>query len=155
MATLETGASSTTNTVETRASSSATVAETRASTDDMFTVKKFQECTDAWRDENNWPSGMETILRKARVFEFLFGMVNFDSKEIDNAILKYDVGNMELRIFGTRVYINPNLVSQATKIPRRGGGIFSSWKSPKLEKNQMANKFCEQIVSFPRNGLRM
>ena len=69
---------------------------------------------------------METILRKVGAFEFLFGMFSFDNEEIDKVILNYDARNMELRIFGKRVYLNPDLVSQATKNPRRGGEIFSS-----------------------------
>ena len=60
------------------------------------------------------------------MFGFLFGMFIFDNEEIDEAILNYDVGNMEMRIFGKRVYINLDLVSQATKIPRKWGDIFSS-----------------------------
>ena len=132
-----------------------TVFKTRASTYDRFTLKQFQECTDTWRDEKNWPSGMETILRKAGVFDFLFGMFSFDNLEIDEAILNYDYVNMELRIFGIRAYLNPDLVSQATKFPRRGGKIFSYWKTPKLEKNKMANKTCGKIVSVPRKGIRM
>ena len=72
---------------------------------------------------------METILRKVGVFKFLFGMFKFDNKEINEAILNYDYVNMELRIFGTRVYLNPYLVSQETKIPRREGEIFSYWKT--------------------------
>ena len=89
------------------------------------------------------------------MFDFLFGMFMFDNEEIDEAILNCDVVNMELRVFGMRVYLNLDLVSQATKIPRKGGDIFSSWKTPKLEKNQMANKICGKIVYVPRNGFRM
>ena len=89
------------------------------------------------------------------MFEFLFGMFNFDNEETNEAILNYDVGNMELRIFGKRTYLNPDLVSQATKILFKGGYIFSSWKTPKLEKNQMANKIYGKIVFVPWNGLRM
>ena len=108
---LETGESSTISAVQTGECSSVTVIETRASTYDRFTLKKFQECTHTWRDEKNWPSGMETILRKGGVFDFLFGMFSFDNEEIDKAILNYDYVNMELRIFGTRVYLNHDLVS--------------------------------------------
>ena len=75
MVTLEIGASSTTGTVETGASSFGTVVETRESIDGRFTVKKFHECTDAWRDEKNWPSCMETILRKAEVFNFFWNVI--------------------------------------------------------------------------------
>ena len=85
----------------------------------------------------------------------MFGMFSFENKEIDEAILNYDYVNMELRIFGTRVCLNPDLVSQATQIPHRGGEIFNYWKTPKLEKNQMANQICGKFVSVPRNGLRM
>ena len=98
---------------------------------------------------------METILRKAQLFDFLFGMFNFDNEEIDREILNYDYVNMELRNFGTRVYLNPDLVSQATKIPHIWEDSFSYWKTPKLEKNHMANKICGKILSIPRNGLRM
>ena len=59
MAALETGVSSTIGVVETGAISSMTILETRASTDDRFTIKKIQECIDAWRDEKNWPSGIK------------------------------------------------------------------------------------------------
>ena len=59
------------------------------------------------------------------MFDFLFGMFSFDNEEIDKAILNYDYVNMELRIFGTRVYLNPYLVSQATQILCREGEIFS------------------------------
>ena len=40
-----------------------------------------------------WPLCMETILRKAEVFEFLWGMFSYVDEEIDEEILKYDVGN--------------------------------------------------------------
>ena len=95
-------------------------------------------------------------MRKVGVFDFLFGMfIFFYNEEIDEEILNYDVVNMELRIFGMRVYLNPDLVSQETKNPRRGGDIFSSWKTPKPGKNQMDNKICGKTIFFPRNGLRM
>ena len=48
------------------------------------------------------------------MFDFLFGLLFFYNKEIDEEILNYDAMNMELIIFGTRVYLNPDLVSQAT-----------------------------------------
>ena len=82
------------------------------------------------------------------MFVFLFGMFNFDNEEKDEANLNYDYVNMKLRIFGTRVYLNPYLVSQAMKIPCRWGEIFSSWKTPKLEKNQMGNKICWKTYLF-------
>ena len=67
-----------------------------------------------------WPLGMETILRKEEVFEFLWGMFSYVDEEIDEEIQKYDVGNMELIIFWKQVYLDPDLVSQATNIPREG-----------------------------------
>ena len=57
------------------------------------------------------PPGMETILRKAGDFDFLWGMFSYVDEEINEAISKYDVGNMELIIFGKRVYLDPNLVA--------------------------------------------
>ena len=93
-----------------------TTVETKESTYDMFIDKTFQQCNDAWGDEKNFPSSMETILmRKAGLFKFLFGMYNFDNEEIDKEILNYDAGNMELRIFGKRVYLNLDLVSKQQK----------------------------------------
>ena len=60
---------------------------------------------------------METILRKEEVFKFLWGMFSYVDEEIYEAISTYDVGNMKLIIFGKWVYLNPDLVSQATNIP--------------------------------------
>ena len=89
------------------------------------------------------------------MFEFLFVMFNFDSEDIDEEFLNYDVRNGEFRIFGKRVYLNLDLVSQETKIPQRGGDIFSSWKTLKLEKNHMAIKICREKTYVQRNGSRM
>ena len=58
-----------------------------------------------------WPPGMETILRKVEFFDFLWGMFSCVDEEIDEAILKYDVGNTKLIIFGKWVYLDPDLVS--------------------------------------------
>ena len=74
---------------------------------------------------------------------------------IDEEILNYDYVNMELRIFGTRVYLNPDLVSQATKIPRRGEDIFISLETPKPEKNLTANQICKKIAYVPMKECRM
>ena len=112
-----------------RASSSATPVETQFSIDDRVTVKNFQEKYDAWRDAKMWPPGMKTILRKAEVFDFLWGRFSYVDEEIDQEILKYDVGNTKLIIFGKWVYLDPDLVSQATNIPCRGGVILSSRKT--------------------------
>ena len=58
-----------------------------------------------------WPAGMENILRKVEVFDFWWGMFSYVDEEIDEEILKYDVGNTELIIFGKHVYLDPDLVS--------------------------------------------
>ena len=130
MAKLQIGASSMMSTAKMQASSSATLVETQSSTDDRVSVKKFQENYDAWRDAKMWPPGMETIPRKAKFFEFLWGMFSYVDEEIDEAILKYDAGNTELIIFGKQVYLDPDLASRATNIPCRGGAILSSRKTP-------------------------
>ena len=70
MVELQTGASTMTSTAEMWESSSASPVETQSSIDDRVTVKKFQEKSDAWRDAKMWPPCMETIPRKAEVFEF-------------------------------------------------------------------------------------
>ena len=77
-----------------------------------------------------WPLGMETIMRKAKVFDFLWGMFSYVDEEIDYAISKYDVGNTELIIFGKWVYLDPDLVSRDKNIPSRVGAILSSRKTP-------------------------
>ena len=82
------------------------------------------------------------------MFEFLFGMFSFDNEEIEKAILYYDYVNMELRIFGTRVYLNTELVSQATKIPCSGGGIFSYWKTPNWRRTRWPIKFVGKLYLF-------
>ena len=82
-----------------------------------------------------WPPGMETILRKAEVFDFLWGMFSYVDDDIDEAILKYDARNTEIIMFGKWVYLDPDLVVQATNIPCRGGVILSSRKTPGQEKN--------------------
>lgn len=33
--------------------------------------------------------------------------------------------------------------------------MFNSWKTPKIEKNEMAHKICGKKVDVPRNGLKM
>ena len=77
-----------------------------------------------------WPPSMETILRKAEVFDFLWGMFSYVYEEIDEAIYKYDTGNIELIIFGKRVYLDPDLASQATNIPCKGGSDFKLKENP-------------------------
>ena len=86
---------------------------------------------------------------------FIFGQFNFQNEEIDDAIYSYDHGAMELQIFGKRVHLHPDLVAKATKIPRREGAMLNSWKTPKLEKIQMANKICGKWVVVPTNGIKI
>ena len=50
-------------------------------------------------------------LEESRSFQILWGMFSYVDEEIDEAILKYDVGNTELIILGKRVYLKPDLVS--------------------------------------------
>ena len=75
-----------TSATEMRASSSATPVETQSYIDDRVTVRKFQEKSDAWRYAKMFPPGMETILRKEKVFKFLWGRFSYVDEEIDEAI---------------------------------------------------------------------
>ena len=77
---------------------------------------------------------MLNILLREGVHQFIFGRFNFQNEEIDDAICNYDHMAKELQIFGKRVCLDPDLVAKATKIPRRGGAMFNSWKTPKIEK---------------------
>jgi len=47
---------------------------------------------------------VQDILRKAKVFEFLFGQFNFVDEDVDEAIFNYDVEAIDLRIFGKRTH---------------------------------------------------
>ena len=122
---------------------------------ERFTVKKFGESAEAWSDRTNWPEGMLNVLVRAGVHRFLFGQFNFNNEEIDNVISSYDDESKELIIFGRRVCLDPDLLSSATKIPRRGGVMLTTKKTLKVEKAEMANKICGKTVSVARNGLRM
>ena len=82
-------------------------------------------------------------------------MFSYVDEEIDEAIFKYDAGNTKFIIFWKQVYLDPDLVSRATNIPRKGGAILSSRKTLKQEKNQMASKICGREVNVLRNGLKM
>ena len=84
-----------------------------------------------------------------------FWTFNFQNEVIDDAIYSYDHGAMELHIFWKRFHLDPDLVSRATKIPRREGEMLNSWKTRKLEKIEMASKICGKQVVVPRNGLKM
>ena len=75
------------------------------------------------------------------MFDFLFRMFSFDNEDIDESILKYDAGNTELIIFGKWVYLDPDLVSRAKNIPRRGGAILSSRKTPDGRRTRWPVKF--------------
>ena len=73
--------------------------DTWGSQKDKFTIKNFKECVDTWRDINNCPTGMLDILKRADVFEFIFGQFDFQNDEIDEAKENYDHIAMELKIF--------------------------------------------------------
>ena len=118
-------------------------------------VKKFQENADEWSDTSIWPTGMLNIILRVGVDRLIFGQFNFQNEEIDDAIYSYDHGAMELKFFGKRVHLDPNLVSKATKNPRIEGAMSNSWKTPKVEKIQMANKIGGKWVVVPKNGLKM
>ena len=66
--------------------------------------------------------------------QFIFGQFNFQNEEIDDSMYSYDHGDMEFQIFGKRVHLDPNLVSRATKIPRRGGGNVKLLENPHARK---------------------
>ena len=54
-----------------------------------------------------------------------------------------------------RYCITIKILTKSIEIPHRGGAMFNSNKTPKLEKNDMANKICEEKVFVPSNGLKM
>ena len=78
-------------------------------------MNKFQENVDEWSDTSIWPTGMLNIFLRG-VNRFIFGHFNFQNDEIDDAIYSYDLGAMELHIFGKSFHLDPDLVSRATKI---------------------------------------
>ena len=67
---------------------------------ERFTVRKFEESTEAWSDRTNWPEGMLNVLVRARVHRFLFSQFNFNNEEIDNVISSYDDESKELMFLG-------------------------------------------------------
>ena len=82
-----------------------------------FTIIKFQESAKACSDRTNWPKGMLNVLVRARVHHFRISQFNFNNEEIDNVISSYDDESKELIIFGRRVCLDLDLVSNSTKIP--------------------------------------
>ena len=101
---------------------------------ERFTIRKFGESAEAWSDKTNLSEGMLNVLVRARVHCFLFGHFNFNNEEIDNVISSYDDEFKELIIFGRRVCLDPDLLSGAVKIPRRGGLMLTTKKTLKVEK---------------------
>ena len=100
----------------------------------------MERCKDVASRYGNYPE--ESIS-----FHILWGMFSYVDEDIDEEILKYDDVNKKLIIFGKQVYLDPNLVARATNIPRRGGAILSSRKTPGKEKNQIASKICGREVN--------
>ena len=70
-------------------------------------------------------------------------------------ISNFDDGAMKLVIFGRSVSLDPDLISKSTRMPCKGGVMLTSWKTRKLEKNEMAKKISGENIYVPRNGLRM
>ena len=89
------------------------------------------------------------------MYRFLFGQFNFNNEEIDNAISSYDNESKELIIFGRRVCLDPDLLSNATKNSTQGGVMLTTKKTFKVEKGEMVNKICGKMVLVARNGLKM
>ena len=107
--------------METTASYSMLSTETGGSeVAERFTVRKFGESTEAWSDRTNWAEGMLNVLVRAGVHRFLFSQFNFNNEEIDNSISSYDDESKEFINFGRRVCLDPDLLTGAANIPRRG-----------------------------------
>ena len=101
---------------------------------ERFNIKTFRETTKAWSDRTNWLEGMLNVLVRAGVHHFLLGQFNLNNEEIDNATSSYDDESKELIIFGRRVCLDPDLLSSATKIPRRGGSNVDHQENPQGRK---------------------
>jgi hypothetical protein len=105
--------------------------ETGGSQDEKFTVNKFQECVEAWRDTMNCPTGMLNILRRAEVFDFMFGPFHFENDEIDMAIANYDDIAMELKLFGQSVYLDVDFLQEKQKFHAEGEQHLTPKKTPR------------------------
>jgi hypothetical protein len=95
------------------------------------------------------------ILRRAEVFDFMFGTFHFEKDEIDMDIANYNDIAMELKLFGQRVCLEVDFLAREKKIPWRGGATFNFKKIPKVENMEMVNTICGKRVYIPRNVLRM
>ena len=80
------------------------------------------------------PTCMLNILRRAEVFDFMFGPFNFENDEINMAIANYDEIAMELKYFSQSVYLDVDFLERETKIPYIGGATFNSKRTPKVKK---------------------
>ena len=49
--------------------------------------------------------------------------------------------------------VHLDLLSSATKIPRKWGVMLTTKKTLKVEKGEMENKICGKMVKVARNGL--
>ena len=56
---------------------------------------------------------MLNILRREKVFDFMFGPFIFEKEEIDDAIANYDDIAMEMKLFGKIVYLDTDLLARA------------------------------------------
>ena len=131
------------------------VSETRGSEVERYTMNKFNESVDKWNDRITWPIGMVDTLERVGVHDFVFGQFNFNNEKIYDVISNFDDGDMKLVIFGRKFSLEPILISKSTIIPCRGRVMLTSWKFPKLEKNEMTKKICGENIYVPKNGLRV
>ena len=92
---------------------------------------------------------MVNTLERVGVHDFVFGQFNFNNEEIDDVVSILDDWDMKLMILGS-VSLEPDLISKATRIPCRGRVMLTSWKTPKLENNEMAETICGENVFVPR-----
>ena len=123
-----------------------TISETGGFRVERFIVKKFKESVDKWTDRSTCPKGMVDTLERAVVHDFVFGQFNFNNEEIDDVISNFDDGDMKLVIFGRSVCLDPGFISIATRIPRIGGVMLTSWKTSKLEKNEIAKNMWGKCI---------
>ena len=105
--------------------------ETDGSQDEKFIIDKFQECVEAWKYTMNFPTGMLNILRRAEVFDFMFGPFHLRNDEIDMAIDNYDDIAMELKLFGQSFYLDTDFLAREKKNHAEGEQYLTPKKTPR------------------------
>jgi hypothetical protein len=73
---------------------------------------------------------MLNILRRAELFDFVFGEFNLQNQEIYDVIVNHGDGAMELKFFGKRVYLDPYLVAKVKKKKIEGEKCLTTRKPP-------------------------